>query len=190
MDFVHLSGRPCLDFIGTLRHRATTPTEQLTAPHLLSDWAVQAGLLDEAIDVTDDDLASAIELREAIFRTANARLDNRPLQPADVELLNERAFGPRLTPKLQPSGDARRGGTAARLLASLAAELVDLLAGTDMELVKRCANPGCTRLYLDASRAKNRQWCGMATCGNKAKVRAFRERQRASASGVPGAGTN
>jgi predicted RNA-binding Zn ribbon-like protein len=30
----------------------------------------------------------------------------------------------------------------------------------------------------------------MATCGNKAKVRAFRERQRASASGVPGAGTN
>ena len=40
----------------------------------------------------------------------------------------------------------------------------------------------CTRLYLDASRAKNRHWCGMGTCGNRAKVQAFRARQRASSS--------
>jgi hypothetical protein len=38
----------------------------LTEPDLLSDWAVQGGLLDAAITVTADDLAAAIELREAI----------------------------------------------------------------------------------------------------------------------------
>jgi predicted RNA-binding Zn ribbon-like protein len=37
-------------------------------------------------------------------------------------------------------------------------------------------------VYLDASRAKNRHWCGMGTCGNRAKVQAFRARQRASSS--------
>jgi predicted RNA-binding Zn ribbon-like protein len=41
---------------------------------------------------------------------------------------------------------------------------------------------------VDSSRAQNRHWCGMGTCGNKAKVRAFRERQRASESGVAGVG--
>ncbi|MGO9036177.1 CGNR zinc finger domain-containing protein [Mycobacterium sp.] len=41
-------------------------------------------------------------------------------------------------------------------------------------------HPDCTRLYVDASRAKNRLWCGMGTCGNKAKVQAFRARQRAA----------
>ena len=72
----------------------------LTEPKLLSDWAVQGGLVDAAIDVTDDDLVAAIELPEAIYRTVTARLDGRRLQPADVDLLNERASGAQLTPRL------------------------------------------------------------------------------------------
>jgi predicted RNA-binding Zn ribbon-like protein len=139
----------------------------------------QAGLLDAAIDVTNDDLAAATELREAIYRTVTARLEHCRPEPADVELLIERASQPQLTPRLQRTGIARREGAASHLLASLAADLLDLLAGVEIEHVKRCAAPGRTRLYLDASRAKNRHWCGMGTCGNKAKVRAFRERQRA-----------
>jgi predicted RNA-binding Zn ribbon-like protein len=148
---------------------------------LLSDWAVQAGLLDGGIDVTDDDLAAAIELREAIYRTVIARLARRRPQLADVNLLNEHASRPQLTPRLHRTGSTSREGTASQLLASLAADLLDLLAGADFENVKRCAHPGCTRLYLDSSRAKNRHWCGMGTCGNKAKVQAFRARQRAAA---------
>ena len=180
MTFIYVSGRQCLNFVGTLRYRDSAREEQLTTPELLSDFAVQAGLLDAAIDVTGDDLAAAIELREAIYRIVIARLEDRRLQPADVGLLNERASQPRLTPRLLQTGATRRDGTASQLLASLAADLLDLLAATDIENVKRCADPGCTRLYLDASRAKNRQWCGMATCGNRAKVQAFRARQRAS----------
>jgi hypothetical protein len=41
----------------------------------LSDWAVQAPLLNQALDVTDEDLIAAITLREAIFRTVIARLE-------------------------------------------------------------------------------------------------------------------
>jgi predicted RNA-binding Zn ribbon-like protein len=183
VTFVYVSGRRCLDFVGTVKHRNSSREELLTEPKLLSDWAVQAGLVDTAVDVTDDDFASAIELREAVYRTICARLDRRRPQAADVDLLNERAGRSQLTPRLLRTGDIRREGSAAQLLASLAADLLGLMAGPDIDNVKRCSDPDCTRLYLDSSRAKNRHWCGMGTCGNKAKVKAFRERQRASAKG-------
>lgn len=190
MTFVYVSGRRCLDFAGALKwRRSSAPEELLTQPKLLSDWAVQADLLDAGIGVTDDDLAAAIALREAIYRTVIARLEHRRPKPADVELLNEHGSRHQLTPRLDRTGTARREGDTSRLLASLAADLLDLLAGADIEKVKGCAHPGCSRLYVDSSRAKNRHWCGMGTCGNKAKVRAFRERQRASASGVAGVGS-
>jgi predicted RNA-binding Zn ribbon-like protein len=178
--FVYLSGRHCLDFVATMRHRDSAREELLTKPKLLSDWAIGAGLLDVGVDVTEAELAAAIELREAVYRTVIARLESRRPQLGDVELLNQRAAQPQLTARLLRTGAIRREGTAARLMASLAADLLDLLAGSDIENVKRCAHPGCTRLYLDSSRAKNRQWCGMGTCGNRAKVQAFRARQRAS----------
>jgi predicted RNA-binding Zn ribbon-like protein len=181
MKFVYVSGRRCLDFAGTMKYRSSAREELLTDPRLLSDWAVQAGLLDDEIDITDDDLAAAIELREAIYRTVIARLEQHRPQVADLDLINEWASQPQLTPRLLRTGATRREGTASHLLASLAADLLDLLAGGDVENVKGCAHPGCTRLYLDSSRAKNRHWCGMGTCGNKAKVQAFRARQRAAA---------
>jgi len=165
-----------------MRHRDSAREELLTRPELLSEFAVQGGLLDGAIDVTGDDLAAAIELREAIYRTVIGRLEHRRPRLADVDLLNERAAQPQLTPRLQRTGATRREGTAPQLLATLAADLLDLLAGTDIENVKRCADSDCTRLYVDASRAKNRHWCGMGTCGNRAKVQAFRARHRASSS--------
>ncbi|ORA36819.1 hypothetical protein BST20_14410 [Mycobacterium branderi] len=178
VKFVYLSGRACLDFAGTVKRRDSEREELLTEPKLLSDWAIQAGLVDAAIDVTDDDLATAIALREAIYRTVTARIEGRRPTLADVNLLNECASRPQLTPRLLRTGSVRRDGTALHLLATLAADLLDLVAGADIENVKRCAHPGCTRLYLDSSRARNRQWCGMSTCGNRAKVQAFRARQR------------
>lgn len=181
MKFGFVCGRTCLNFAGTMKHRNTAREERLTEPAVLSEWAVQAGLVDAGIEVTDDDLVTAIEVREAIYRTATARLDGHQPRPADVELLNAQASQPRLTPRLLSNGTTSREGTAPQLLASLAADLLDLLAGPEIDNVKRCAHPNCSLLYVDSSRAKNRQWCGMATCGNKVKVQAFRARQRASA---------
>ncbi len=186
MKFVYVSGRRCLDFAGTLRHRRSTREELLTDPDRLSEWALQAGLVDTAIAISEDELVAAIELREAIYRVVTARLEHRPLEVADVELLNGHASQPRLTPRLDPGGSISRDGAVSQLLASLAADLLDLLAGGDIENVKGCAHPDCTRLYLDSSRGKNRHWCGMGTCGNKVKVQAFRARQRTAAGALQG----
>jgi hypothetical protein len=54
MTFVYVSGRQCLDFAGTLKHRRSAREELLTEPDRLSEWAVQAGLLDADITVTED----------------------------------------------------------------------------------------------------------------------------------------
>jgi predicted RNA-binding Zn ribbon-like protein len=180
MKFVYVSGRRCLDFAGTLKFRTSAREELLTEPDRLSAWAVQAGLVDAGMAVTRHDLAAAIALREAIYRVVTARLEHRPLDVADVDLIDERASQSRLTPRLDADGSISRNGTPSQLLASLAADLLDLLAGGDIDNVKGCAHVNCTRLYLDSSRAKNRHWCGMRTCGNKVKVQAFRARQRAA----------
>jgi predicted RNA-binding Zn ribbon-like protein len=177
VTFKYVSGRPCLDFAGTLKYRRSVREELLTDPQRLSDWALQAGLVDAAIDVTDDELAAAIALREATYRIVIARLEGLRPEGADVDLLTEHASRPQLTPRLHADGSLSREGTVAQLLAMLAADVLDLLAGPDIDKVKGCSDPGCTRLYIDASRGHNRHWCGMDTCGNRAKVQAFRARQ-------------
>ena len=65
MSFVYVGGRRCLNFVGTMKRRDSAREELLTEPDSLSDWAVEAGLLDAAIDVTVDDLNAAIDVRVA-----------------------------------------------------------------------------------------------------------------------------
>jgi predicted RNA-binding Zn ribbon-like protein len=181
MNFVYVSGRPSLDFAGTLKWRVRErPEEQLLTPGLVGEWAVAAGLVDHPLPVTADQLAAAVAVREAIYRTMQGRLERRRPASADVGVLNEHAGGPRLIPQLLRDGRVKRTGTVEQLLASLAADLLDLLAGADVDRVKSCANPDCTRLYVDRSRLGNRQWCGMSECGNRAKVEAFRQRRNAA----------
>src|ERR1700710_3103452 len=108
MSFVHVGGRRCLNFVATMKRRDGTREELLTQPELLSDWAVQGGLLDTAIDVTVDELGAAIDLREAVYRTVIARLDGRWPRSADVDLINEWAAKPQLAPQLLRTGRTRR----------------------------------------------------------------------------------
>jgi predicted RNA-binding Zn ribbon-like protein len=186
MKFVYLSGRRCLDFAGTLKYRDSARREELlTDPQRVSDWAVGAGLVDTPLEMTDDEVAAAIAVREAIYRVVVAGLEGGRPDAADVDLLNAYASQPQLTPMLHPDGSVSRGGTLRQLLAGLAADLLDLYAGPDFGKVKKCSHSGCTRLYVDASRAQNRHWCGMSTCGNRAKVQAFRARQQAAAAQFP-----
>jgi predicted RNA-binding Zn ribbon-like protein len=178
MGFVYVSGRPSLDFAGTLKwRRGERPEEQLTEPGSIGAWALGAGLVDRPIAADEDAHTVAVALREAVYRTVRARLDRRRPGSGDVALLNERARRPRLTPRLRPDGRMERGGSVDELLATLAADLLGLLAHAEFAQVKECAAPDCTRLYVDRSRAGNRQWCGMSECGNRAKVEAFRRRR-------------
>ncbi len=48
--------------------------------------------------------------------------------------------------------------------------------------LKQCADESCRAVFYDRSRNRSGRWCSMESCGNRAKVRAWRERQRTSGS--------
>jgi predicted RNA-binding Zn ribbon-like protein len=52
------------------------------------------------------------------------------------------------------------------------------LEGT-WEGLKGCAGDDCNAVFFDRSKNHSGRWCSMSTCGNRAKVRAWRERRRA-----------
>ena len=43
--------------------------------------------------------------------------------------------------------------------------------------IRVCDAPECSRAFFDTTRSRNRRWCSMSTCGNRAKVSDHRQRQ-------------
>jgi predicted RNA-binding Zn ribbon-like protein len=74
--------------------------------------------------------------------------------------------------------DRSRFADASALLAPIAVEIARLVTEEDPSLVKACAGADCTLWFLDRSKAHRRMFCSASACGNRAKVAAFRLRQR------------
>ncbi|MER6299538.1 ABATE domain-containing protein [Kitasatospora sp. NPDC001539] len=176
---------PCgtlpLDFVGTLRaRRRAAPTEKLATPDQLDAWFVEAGMLDAAPGADETDLAIAVDLRESIYSLVVARLDGEPLPPRAVAEVNKHAAGLPVTLRLHTDG-ATRTGSVAQGLAALARETVEIIGGDEAALLRECARPECTQVYLDRSRGHRREWCAMRTCGNRVKAATYRARQHSGA---------
>jgi predicted RNA-binding Zn ribbon-like protein len=72
-------------------------------------------------------------------------------------------------------------------LQAIALAIADLLAGGELGRIGRCPGHDCGWLFLSH---RARRWCSMASCGNRAKVRAHAARQRdRSSNGSGRAGT-
>jgi predicted RNA-binding Zn ribbon-like protein len=177
-------GTPTLDFVGTLRaRRSSEPAEKLSSPHLLDAWFTESGMLDESPGATQDDLAAAIELREAIYTLVAARIDGAQLAEEKIAVINRYARGTPIRTQLTDER-TRRDGTAMQGLSALAQQAVEILGGDEAALLRECARPECTQVYLDHSRGHRREWCAMRTCGNRVKASQFRARQRRAADAV------
>jgi predicted RNA-binding Zn ribbon-like protein len=170
-------GCHAIDLPATLQARLSpSPRELLNSPDDLARWLVSAGMASTAPKATARDLASARALREAIFVLAGG---GRGVEAeAARKTLNHLAAGTSAVPLLRPDGTMQLEGTAAALLVTLAREAVQLFGSEAAGLVRQCQSPTCTLYFVDTSRRGDRRWCSMAACGNKAKVRQFRRRQR------------
>lgn len=73
-----------------------------------------------------------------------------------------------------PTGDAFAG-----LMIPIVESAADALVIDELPRVRRCAEPRCSRVFLDTSRNGTRRWCDMGTCGNRAKAARHRARARA-----------
>jgi predicted RNA-binding Zn ribbon-like protein len=170
-------GCHAIDLPATLQARLSpSPRELLNSPHDLARWLVSAGLAAALPRTTSKDLASARALREAIFVLAGGGLGVEA--EAARKALNQIAAGTPAVPRLQADGTMCLEGAAGALLVTLAREAVQLFGSDAAGLVRQCQSPTCTLYFIDTSRRGDRRWCSMAACGNKAKVREFRRRQR------------
>jgi predicted RNA-binding Zn ribbon-like protein len=73
--------------------------------------------------------------------------------------------------RIEPSAAGLRGAVG-RILAEVSTGMAD---GT-WERVKACRADDCKFAFLDTAKNRSRAWCSMQSCGNRAKVAAYRER--------------
>jgi predicted RNA-binding Zn ribbon-like protein len=177
VEFEFIADRPMLDFLPTLSERGHTDVERLSAPRDLSDWAVQAGIVEQPPSVDSADLRRAIDVREAMFRLVRALIDGTGTAEADRDLVNAAAAAPLPTLHLDPDGVHRTGDIDA-VLAVLARDCLELHDSDDRHALRWCAAEHCTRPFIDRSRGARRRWCGMRGCGDRAKAAAYRRRRR------------
>lgn len=178
------SGRPSLDFAGTLGGRHREPVERLAKPADLARWLRESGVIAVWRDPTEGQLAAARDLREVIYRIAIAVINGRPLQRDDTDLLNHYAGVPPVVPVLRP--DRSLGRLAAdpvgAAMSTLARDAIELVTGEQAARLRECSRPDCSLLFVDTSRSGARRWCSMETCGNQDKVKRYRQRAQLSSS--------
>ncbi|MDQ0794204.1 ABATE domain-containing protein [Streptomyces sp. B1I3] len=175
MNFAFVSGSVALDFVGTVQSRRDAPLDLLTTTAQLSEWTASSGILDAATTATRGDLASAVRLREAIYRLMLAAADHSAYPPEDCATVNRAATPNPVRTELRPDGTVRHHGTVGAVLSTVARDAIQLMTDTP-QLVKECAAPRCTRLYVDRSHRGSRRWCDMTRCGNRAKAALYRSR--------------
>ena len=170
-----------LNFVGTLGQWASpSPIERLKDPEALGTWLREAGLLAPA-QTSEADLALARRLREAIHQLGVQRLETKALGGRNLARLNRAARWAALGALHLNSTRKKRYVTRSPLRFSLGRIAEDAIErfSSPSERLTRCELPGCGALLLSRSRSDRRRWCSMELCGNRAKVAAFRERQRA-----------
>jgi predicted RNA-binding Zn ribbon-like protein len=179
VEFDFVSDNRALDFAGTLLHRDSPQTRRdlLDRPTTLAIWVEAAGLVSRPIRVTREQFERAITLREATYRLAVACVDRTEPAPEDLAVVNEVAETVPPNSRLTAFGSVYHREDADAALAALARSAIDLLGSSQHNLISRCGGSDCTRLFVDRSHGRHRRWCNMQSCGNQAKVTAYRRRR-------------
>ncbi|MGL5601914.1 MAG: CGNR zinc finger domain-containing protein [Silvania sp.] len=146
------------------------------------DWLVKAGLVAKGIEAPAGLLAKAHPFRDAARAVIHAAMNAVAVDLGVINRLLEE--GHPLT-RLQWDEETRQyhagthpvSNSPASLLWPVADALVKLVTGNKFEFVRQCEAHNCILLFHDLSKSHRRRWCSMATCGNRIKVAAFRNRK-------------
>ncbi len=133
----------------------------------LASWRAWVAGRDEYSDLPAPTPATLRQARELRTYLRAVALGAEPPDPA-----------PRVGVTVDLAGGRLTGDTVP---ARVAAAVATLAAEDRLSRVKICAAVDCRGGFYDRSRNHSRQWCSMAVCGNRAKVRNHREQAAARA---------
>jgi predicted RNA-binding Zn ribbon-like protein len=149
---------------------------------MIRAFLVDRGLLAPKERFTEEDRETYLELRRAL-RALIERNHGEALSPEDADVIDRLGVRAGLHPHFHaerhPTLEPRGEGAAAAFGRIVAIAFVASFDGTFAHL-KTCADEGCRAVFYDRSKNHSGRWCSMESCGNRAKVRAWRERQKAT----------
>jgi len=160
-----------------------TGDEELADLDALRTWLREHDLIGAREQLAAGDLERALAVREALRTLLEVRDREGAVDPAGVRALN--ALAPAALLRVTFAGDGRPllepvAGGLDRALAELFAAVQVAGADGSWARVKVCADDRCLWAFYDSSKNRSRSWCKMASCGNRAKARQYRERHRSS----------
>lgn len=166
-----------IDFVNTLD--VETDSDALATVGGLTDWFTERELLSpRAARPKEADRRQAVELREAL-RSLMLANNGGPREERAGETLELAARRGDLGVHFAPEGAVSLAPAEHNLAGALAHVLVPVaraMGDGSWQRVKACREPDCQWAFYDRSRNRAGVWCSMAVCGNRTKVRAYRER--------------
>jgi predicted RNA-binding Zn ribbon-like protein len=181
-------GRPAVDFVNTLRERWRRGVETLVTPDDLATWLVRAGVMEASAPVPRAVLEQARELREAIDAVLVATIAGEPAPAPAMTLIDDWLVFAGARPQLVADAggvplltERAAADSPRRALGTIALDAAQMLGSEQRGRMRICASETCSGRFFDRSPAGRRRWCSMRTCGNGAKARRYRERQKAGA---------
>lgn len=163
-------------------------TEELTDLDALRRWLREYDLIGARERLREGDLERAIAVREALREVVAADHGGAPGAPAPppraaLRTLESAAGDAPLTVSFTAQGGARLAPAAAGLdgaFAGLFGMIERACAEGTWQRIKICPWETCRWAFFDYSKNQSSTWCSMASCGNRAKARAYRQRNRAA----------
>jgi predicted RNA-binding Zn ribbon-like protein len=184
---VFLASDPALDFLNTEWPSASGNEDFFEKDEDVFNWLRQAGL---AFDGVKEVRPAGALLRAArAFRAVLRTLveSRKAGKVPDLSDLNAFLVAAKSHPQLAWTKSksvvlktVRSAETAEQILAPLALKAAELFSSADFRRVRRCGEQTCVHWFLDTTRPGRRRWCSMATCGNRLKVKSYRERLKKS----------
>lgn len=167
-----------IDFVNT--RDLDEGTDALDSPRALGHWLTEHGLFGAGRDsLGAPDLVAAVALREAL-RAVLLGHNGGPLDPDAFAECDRVATAGALMVRFGPDGSVGPASRGDGVAAALAAVLVPIAAGAadgTWDRVKACCGEDCAWAFYDRSRNRSGRWCDMAVCGNRVKVRAYRDKR-------------
>lgn len=178
-----LGGHVVLDLLNTVEYTDAGVVDYLAEAEAVHRWLEESGISSETPPHGTDLVVAIIDLREVVRTLVLHRLSGTRGNPTELNAYLEAAEGYWTLGWETDTGAPQRKFVYKEMsiktaLAPLAEAAAELLAREDFSVVKRCANPECSRFFYDPSATGRRRWCDMSSCGNRMKVTAFRQRQR------------
>lgn len=188
-----------LDFLNSVAAPNGERIDWVVNGYDLLNWLRLFGAIDEtelddvatkwSADMLNEVAKEAVVWREQL-RDLVKRISDKgrnAVDTRDVQAINRWLAGDRIANRLNLCDDGttvlssrRIWSEPEQLLTPVAFAAAEMIVSGDWSNIRKCENPACTIWFQDRTKGHRRRWCSQALCGNRFKVAAYRERQKAS----------